>query len=313
MLDREPQERLGALLVIGFGPDVVVGVAALGCMQLLHPVPDAAGDQPPQFRPALLDEDPHRIPQRVQALAVREPIELRALGSTQLLARPPAPVQLLERPAIDLLRILLLGLVVQDLPHQLDRVELPAGREHVPSELHGPGRVGGSVKRLVEQVGRPGRGPRRRRRRSRPRASAQSRSRARAAAPPPPRPVPAPRTHRASTGPRGQTARADPRTPRPPALRPAPAACPARAPPRSAAGPRRTRAPPPAPARSQQTSATARVPAGPDAPRLAAYAAVRLRLDFATPVLVLADNAQAYAAPATGAMHDQIDRLGSYQ
>ena len=65
MLDREPQERLGALLVIGFGPEVVVGLAALGCMQLFHPAPDAAGDQSPQLRPALLDEDPHRIPQRV--------------------------------------------------------------------------------------------------------------------------------------------------------------------------------------------------------------------------------------------------------
>ena len=64
-------------------------------------------------------------------------------------------MQLLERPAVDSLRVLLLGLIVQDLPHQLDRVELPAGREHVLSELHGPGRVGGRVERLVEQLGGP--------------------------------------------------------------------------------------------------------------------------------------------------------------
>jgi len=55
MLDREAQERLGALLVIGFGPEVVVGLAALGCMQLFRPALDAAGDQSPQLRPALLD------------------------------------------------------------------------------------------------------------------------------------------------------------------------------------------------------------------------------------------------------------------
>ncbi len=153
MLDREAQERLGALLVIGFGPAVVVGLAALGCVQLRDPVLGATGDQPPQLRPALLDQYPHRIPQRVQPGAVREPIELRALGRTQLLARLPAAVQLPERRSEDLLRVLHLGLVIQDLAHQLERVKLPAGREHVLSELHAPGRIGGCTERRVKQVG----------------------------------------------------------------------------------------------------------------------------------------------------------------
>jgi hypothetical protein len=123
MLHREPKQRLGALLVVArLEAEGVRGLAALRLAQLLHPVPDAGRQRRQQLRSALLNEHPHRLPQRIQPLAVREPRKLLPLRASQLLTRARATVQLLERPDVHFLRVLIRGLVEQHLPHQLDRV-----------------------------------------------------------------------------------------------------------------------------------------------------------------------------------------------